>query len=202
MENYPSNSNASKKVNAELVPEKKVEKVVTGQVKRRRKNEFRKFADIFLPEDTSSVKSYILQDVIIPKVKDMLHDIGAEAWDSFWGISGRSHGTTTASKVSYQRYYDKHNGPNRPTSVSSNRPGYSFDDPVFESRGEAEEVLTRMDELLSTYGVVSIADLYDLAGLTCPYTANNYGWTDIHTAQIVRIRDGYVINMPRVMPLD
>ena len=73
---------------------------------------------------------------------------------------------------------------------------------MFESRGEAEEVLTRMDELLSTYGVVSIADLYDLAGLTCPYTANNYGWTDIHTAQIVRIRDGYVINMPRVMPLD
>ena len=203
MDNYPSNSNMSKKVDAEVIPEKKVEKVVSGVVKKRHKNEFRKLADIFMPEDVTSVKSYILQDVIIPKVKNMLHDIGSEAWDSFWGISGRSHGgTTSASKISYQRYYDSRKDPNRGVSISSNRPGYNFDDPVFETRGDAEEVLLRMDELLATYGVVSVADLYDLAGMTCSYTANNYGWTNISSAKVVRIREGYVITMPRVMPID
>lgn len=202
MEEYPSNSNKSKKVEAEVVPEKKVEKVVSGTVRKRKKNEFRKLADIFMPEDVTSVKSYILQDVIIPKVKNMLHDIGSEAWDSFWGISGRSHGTTAASKISYQRYYENKANPKIQSSTLNGHPGFEFDDPVFETRGEAEEVLERMDELVATYGIVSIADLYDLAGLTCSYTANKYGWTSIKNAKVVRIRDGYVINMPRVMPLD
>ena len=76
------------------------------------------------------------------------------------------------------------------------------DDIIFDNRGEAEIVLSRMDELIDTYGIVTIADLYDLAGVTGDYTTNNYGWTNIRSAEVVRVRDGYIIKMPKAMPID
>lgn len=197
IDNYPSNSHKNKE--AAKKPEKKIEKVVEGTVIRRKKNASQKLIDIFMPEDVSSVKSYIFQDVIIPKIKNVLHDIGSEAWDSFWGVTGRSK-SSGASRISYRSYYEN-KGPERDSTRTQTRSGYGYDDIVLESRGEAEEVLTRMDELVDTYGVVSVADLYDLVGITCQYTDNNYGWTNIHNARVVRIRDGYVIKMPKALPI-
>ena len=60
-----------------------------------------------------------------------------------------------------------------------------------------------MDELISTYGIVSVADLYDLVGITGgSYTDNKYGWTNVHNASVIRVRDGYMIKMPKALPLD
>ena len=70
------------------------------------------------------------------------------------------------------------------------------------NRGEAQDVLDRMDELMDTYGLVRVADLYDLVGITGNYTDNKYGWTNIRNAEIVRVRDGYMIKMPRAVPID
>ena len=59
-----------------------------------------------------------------------------------------------------------------------------------------------MNELLDNYGIVSVADLYDLVGKSCDYTANRYGWTNIRNAEPVRVRDGYLLKMPKVGPID
>lgn len=59
-----------------------------------------------------------------------------------------------------------------------------------------------MDELIDTYGLASVADLYDLVGKTCEYTDNNYGWNDIRSAAVVRVRDGYLLKLPRALPLN
>ena len=72
---------------------------------------------------------------------------------------------------------------------------------MLESRGEAEEVITRMDELIETYGVVSVADLYDLVGKTCEYTDNKYGWTNVRNAEPIRVRDGWMLRLPKALPL-
>ena len=79
---------------------------------------------------------------------------------------------------------------------------YSYDDIILSTRGEAEDVLTRMDELMDKYGLVRVADLYDLVGITGNYTDNKYGWTNIRNAKITRLRDGYMIEMPRAVPID
>ena len=55
---------------------------------------------------------------------------------------------------------------------------------------------------MEEYGTVRVADLYDLVGVTGQYTDNNYGWTNIRNAEIVRVRDGYKIKMPRALPLN
>ena len=65
--------------------------------------------------------------------------------------------------------------------------GYEYDDIIIESRGDAELVLDQLEEIISTYGVASVADLYDLVGITGrSYTDNKYGWTDIRNAKVVR----------------
>ena len=116
-----------------------------------------------------------------------------------YGESRDNNRRSTADRVSYRSYYD--NGYDRRSSIvrSSN---YSYDDIILNSRGEAEDVLVRMDELMETYGLVRVADLYDLVGITGNYTDNKYGWTNIRNAEIVRVRDGYMIKMPRAVPID
>jgi len=62
-------------------------------------------------------------------------------------------------------------------------PGYS--DPIFESLEEAKNVLNQMHEIINEYGFVTIADMYDLADLTAPYTASKYCWDDLSGFKIL-----------------
>lgn len=199
MEEYKSNSHASKEKekNGE---EKKVEKIISGNARAKKKSEFSKFADVFVSEDAGNVKSYILMEVLVPAVKKAISDIVTNGIDMLlYGETGVHKRNGTSSKVSYRSYYDRrdHN-----TSSSRTRNGYSYDDIILDNRGEAEEVLSRMDEIVATYGTVSVADLYDLVGITGAYTDNKYGWTDIRSASVVRVRDGYMIKLPRALPLN
>jgi hypothetical protein len=202
MAEYPNNShNARERQNTgDSPPEKRVEKVVTGAVKARKKSEVKKFAGIFVPEDTNSVKSYILMDVVVPGIKNAIADVVSII---LFGESGRIGGKkSSSSKVSYQRYYDDR----RDDRKDYNRPrtalGYEYDDIIIESRGEAELVLDQLEEIISTYGMASVADLYDLVGITGrSYTDNKYGWTDIRNAKVVRVRDGYILQLPRALPI-
>lgn len=198
MEEYKPNSHKSKETQ-EAIAEKKVEKVVTGAVKVKKKNGFEKLAGTFVPDDVDNVKSYIMQDIIVPAIKDVILD----AVRAFLGVNGRSGDDRrpTASRISYKDYYGRKD--DRPTAnTPRNRSGYDYEDYVITNRGEAEDVLSRMDEMISVYGMVSVADLYDLIGVTGNYTDNKYGWTDIRSASVVRVRDGYIVKMPKAMPLD
>ena len=75
------------------------------------------------------------------------------------------------------------------------------DDIILESRAEAEDVISSMEKIIETYGFVRVADLYDLVGITCNYTDNNYGWTNIRSAESVKVRDGYMLKLPKAEPL-
>lgn len=196
MENYESNSHKSKEERKEALPEKKVEKVVSGAVKSKKKNSLQKITNVFVPEDVENVKSYIFEDIVVPAVKDIILD----AVRAFLGVDKKSGRNSTASKVAYRNYYDK--GSNRGSERSRTRVGYDYDDIILDNRGEAEEVLSRMDELIDTYGLVSVADFYDLVGVTGSYTDNKYGWTDIRTASVIRVRDGYMIKLPKALPIN
>ena len=205
IEDYKSNSNKSKEDsrNDIVLSDHKVEKVVTGKVIAKKKSAFQKVADEFISEDAKNIKSYVFGEVLIPAIKKAISDIVTDGIDMIlYGGSRGGSRRSTADKVSYRSYYD--NG--RSTSYS-NQPvrsfnNYSYDDIILSTRGEAEDVLSRMDELIDAYGLVRVADLYDLVGITGSYTDNKYGWTNIRNATIVRVRDGYMIKMPRAVPID
>lgn len=200
---YKPNSNRYKKEQKSAPDDrKKVEKVVKGTVKTKKKSGVSKLKDTFISEDVSNVKSYILMDVLIPAAKKAISDIVRDGIDMIlYGDTHRGRSSSGASYVSYRSYSDRDRRDSRYES-SRSRTIYEPDDIILESRVEAEEVLERMNELIDNYGIVSVADLYDLVGKTCDYTANRYGWTNIRNAEPVRVRDGYLLKMPKVGPID
>lgn len=202
MENYTPNSHKFKAEQKELAnsEKKKVEKIVKGNVIVKKKSGMSKLADIFISEDVKNVKSFIIMDVLVPSVIKALSDIAHTTIDMILpgGSKSRNKGSGISNYVSYRDYYGSKN-----TNHDSykTRNGFSCDDIVLETRGEAEEVLSRLDELIDMYGSASVADLYDLVGKTCNYTDDKYGWTNVRNAEPVRVRDGYLLKMPKVTTL-
>ena len=202
MEDYKPNSHRSKEENSSVGEKKDIKKVTTGKVITR-KNNVRKFTDVFVSEDVKNVKDYVLMDVLVPAIKKAISDIVTNGIDMIlYGETGRTKRSTGVSYVSYNKYSDRRDNYDRFAAGTRTRSGYSYDDIILESRNEAEEVLTRMDELIETYQVVSVADLYDLVGINCNYTDNNYGWTNLRNAEAVRTRDGsYMLKLPKALPI-
>lgn len=202
MEDYKPNSHRSKEENGSVVEKKEIKKVTTGKVITR-KNNVRKFTDVFVSEDVKNVKDYVFMDVLVPAIKKAISDIVTNGIDMIlYGETGRTKKLTGASYISYNKYSDRRDSYDRFAGATRARSGYSYDDIILEDRNEAAEVLDRMDELLDTYQVVSVADLYDLVGMPCDYTANNYGWTNLRNAEVVRIRDGnYMLKLPKALSI-
>lgn len=197
MEDYKSNSHRSKEM---ATTEKKVEKVISGQAKVRKKTGLEKAKGLLVSEDAANIKSYVVMDVLIPALKKAISDIVTNGIEMIlYGETGRRNSSSRSSSVSYRNFYDRRDDNRRATTPS--RSGYSFDDIILDTRGEAEDVLARLDELIEMYGVVSVADLYDLVGITGNYTDNKYGWTNVRTAEPVHVRDGYLLKMPKVGPI-
>ena len=179
--------------------EKKIKKVVKKPARTKKKSELRKFANEFIVDDVKNIKSYVITDVLIPTIKDTIWDILTNTLDMFLFNGSKEHGKgrKKGSKISYRDYYDS-SSKKRSHEI---RDRFDFDDLEFDSRSEADAVLTGMFEVLENYDVVTVSDMYDMADVTAPYTANRYGWTTLRTAEVVRVRNAYILKLPRPKPI-
>ena len=203
IEDYGPNSNKYKaeQQNKETA-EKRVQKVVTGPVTTR-KNELRKLTDIFAPGDVNNVKSYIIWDVVIPAIKDAIEDVITNGTRMILrGDTGPRDKYSSQNRFGYVDY-TKRSGNGRPyQSDVRPRTAPSYKDIILHTRGEAEYVLDQMRAVIEQYTVVRVADLYDLVGETGSFTDNKYGWTNLSNATVERVREGYLLKLPRAMPID
>lgn len=200
---YKPNSNKYKQdQKTDSKEREKVDKVVTGKVKVKKKSEMSKFKDVFISEDVSNVKSYIFMDVLVPAIKKAISDIVRDGVDMM--LYGETKGRKTGGSTSYVSYRDYSNNDRRDDRRMSVRRLSNFDigDIILDSRGEAEEVLEQMDAIIDRYGFASVLDLYDTLGITPEFTSNRYGWTNLRTAEVVHVRDGYKLKLPRPTPID
>lgn len=96
------------------------------------------------------------------------------------------------SKISYSYYRENKN--------THNKSGFVLEDVLFGTETDALAVLSSMKEIIVNYGCVSIADYYDLAGVSGNvYTNTKYGWVDLKDAKVINSMDGYKISLPRVL---
>lgn len=198
MKQYQSNSDKERQ-EASMQSEKKVEAVVVGTAKTRKKGELQKFVNEFVPENFSIIKSDILRNIIVPSLKKAVSDIVKVGIDMIL-YDGKQ---TQSSKVSYRNYYDRDNDKVRAGSSINRFNNLDYDDILFETRGDAETVLDAMNDIISQYGIVTISDLYDLARVPNDnFTLNRYGWSSISGACAIRVRDGYILKLPRAIPIN
>ncbi len=174
----------------------------------------KRFAETFIGGDAKGVSGYVLFDVLIPAAKDMVVDAGQEALHRIFYTDSTTRnrranarsGSSSLGHVAYNRYAPNSSGGRReePRSNPSRRARatHDFDEIILATRVEAEEVVDRLFDLVSRYESATVADLYELVGVAGSYTDDKWGWTDIRGAGVSRVRNGYLLDLPRPEPLD
>lgn len=73
---------------------------------------------------------------------------------------------------------------------------------IFETRVEATEVLDAMIAIIAQYDAVTVADLWELLGRTGEPTDERWGWTELLGADVAKVHEGYLLDLPRPSALD
>lgn len=197
-------------------PQKKVQPLVkSGEIVRRKKPLGKRFSDLFFKEDSKSVGKYVLLEVLIPGVRDMVFDVSKEALErkfygneavghrSSRGASYRHGGYTNYNQIGggrWDKYRDDPRDRKRPSArEEESRP--NFDELIIPTKAIADATIDQMFTLLSQFEVVSVADLYDILSLSSDFTERQWGWTDLRGARAVRVREGYLLDLPSPIPL-
>jgi hypothetical protein len=211
VDSFPSNSHRNTEP-AKPEGEKKVEKVVTGKVVTRKKPLGSRVASVLFGTEAKNSWQAVAQDVVVPAIKDMVTDAISQGVERLVYGESKSRprrgpifgGGFQGSQVSYNRYsgstpVGRASGREQATRPISRqaRASHNFDEIILATRVEAEAVLEQMYELLSRYEQVSVSDLYELVGVSGEWTDEKYGWTDLRGSDITRVRDGYLLNLPR-----
>lgn len=227
VDEFPSNSNRDKESRVitpstskaqPAIEGKKVEQITTGEVLRRKKPLGARLKALFISGDSKTVWGFIAGDVLVPAVKDLIADATTQGVERMVFGEARRRGPRGfgGGYVGHNRYDGYFRPGGTPSSPwSSNRPemrrdispqgrsSHNFDEIILESRGEAEQVVDTLRDMVSQYGSASVSDLYGLVGISSAYTDQKYGWNNLQGANVQHVRGGaYLLNLPRPMLLD
>lgn len=210
---YPSNANKQSARAAPTEPReaKKVKQVTQGKVIRRKKPLGKRFRETFISGDARSSLGFVFMDTFVPSIKDMLLDglnqlaermlLGDSRPSSRRNYSNSPYGRIAYNQVRSSSIFRPDPRNESRTLSRRARTSHDFGEIVLETRPEANKVLDDMFEMISRYDQVTLADLCDLVGIEGEYTDDKWGWTDLQGATVSRVRDGYILNLPRVIPL-
>lgn len=199
------NSNKMKEEARLAEMEKARKKVVSTPAKARKKSELEKAAEAMIAKDARDVGSYILMDVVVPKLTDLIISIVTDGVN----IIFKGKPAARRDRNGYTNYAGSYRGDraygsnDRDDDYRSRNVGrMSYKDIVYESKPDAINVLQEMQDIINEYGEVTVADLFEISEITDNYTDTKYGWTNIDHAEPVRVDGGYGLRLPRPRPLD
>lgn len=190
-----SNSNKSKK-KRELPKQ-----TVKGDVRVKKKTTGRRIIESAMAEDLGSIKKHVIEEVIDPSIREIIFNVIKDGLElGLFGKQGRKRGSGSSGHSSYGSYY-KSGGQSSSRPVG-NRPArrtaYELEEIEFDYKEDAENVLDELCEEIASYGNVTGEVLCSLLGRDANYTDRKYGWTDLSTARIDRIRGGsYILSLPK-----
>lgn len=74
-----------------------------------------------------------------------------------------------------------------------------WDEIVLDTESDATQVLESLLEELVKNGSVSVADLYELVGITSKFVDTKWGWSesDLSTATVKSVRHGHMLDLPK-----
>jgi hypothetical protein len=201
---YPSNSRRRQAPGPEKPERPKIESVVTGEVRKRKENILsRAFHDI-VAEDGRSVAHYVLMEVLLPAAKSTISDVVSSGIERMLYGDTRPRRGTRPGYTNYSSSAIRSSAPlsdPRPPLSRQARASHEFGEILIVNRADAEEVLDRLRDLINQYDVATVADFKELAGITGDFTDNAWGWDDLRSAQVRVVRGGYVIDLPRTIPI-
>lgn len=218
MSELPNNS--EKALSSTRPPEKR-NAVVTREVKHRQ-SLGKMLRDSFIPEDVEHAGDYILKDMIVPGLRDGVFDILMGILD-YWrgGVGGgyrRSFGGYSNGPRIHQQTNKDYNrvsriGVRNDKAYDTNRSVRSYDDIVIpdyppseggmaKAKQEAEDVIAELKDTIRGYGLARVSDLREAINESWTPSEYNYGWTNLDNAGYDRVRGGWLLILPKAMPID
>lgn len=193
----------------------KHEAVTTGKIEE--KSKLQKAVGVLIAEDIDDIQKSIVDDYIRPRFKDfckesvrkmkefIVDSITGAAETVFFGKTSRKTGSYKGEKVNYVKYYSGESG----YKVSSDRDDNVARDSdvllkriVIESYGKAKEVKNELQHDLEHYKAVTVATYYQLTGVPTVKRDYDYGWHKLADIEIIETKGGYILALPKPVPLD
>jgi hypothetical protein len=215
MDDYPSNSREPKPAKKAVpdVPPRRVERpVVTSKVVRRKQPVGTRLKELFIGDSAHNVWNYVALDVMLPAAKDMIADAVSQGVERMIFGEARSTSRRTGQRpggyVAYNRYSPGNSQPTqnrrdeRREVSRRSRASHDFDEIILATRVEAEEVIDALFNLVGKYETATVGDLYELVNVPSNYTDDKWGWTDLRGAGVTRVRNGYLLDLPRPEAID
>jgi len=180
----------------------------------------RKFADIFISDQADTVGSFIIEEVIIPGVKDALLDILHGSIDRVFG--GTAYGgynskrrKDTYEEASWRKYHDRSKGRGRydydddedefDDDYRPRRRRRSYEETTFSlntnDKIKRNRVMERLTDIMREQKFLSIYDVKVTLGFAAREIDPNdqdWGWDDIRDMRCFRdYRGKYILELPR-----
>lgn len=172
----------------------------------------RKFADIFISDQADTVGHFIVEEVIIPGVKDALLDILHGSIDRIFGSSAyggyNSKRRQRFEEASWRKYHDRGSGSRYSYDEDDDdRPRHSsvYDESVFnlntDDKYKRNRVMERITDRMHDQHYLSIYDMKSILGFRSrdmDPSDDDWGWDDLRDLRTYRDRKGnYIIELPR-----
>lgn len=159
----------------------------------------KKFLGVMFPTKPSEVVEYVVTEIAVPAVKDLVTDMVTGAIENaLYGTGARRKGYSSRSGLgsgwTSRVDYSAITKPKGRVEIVSPR-ATDWRDLRYDSRAAAEEVLMGMGRHIQKYGRATVGDLMTLSGVSSSPIDERWYWTDIAGAGVRSSRGGYIINL-------
>lgn len=200
---YPSNSLVNKPITINTTPTsqqayEKKDAVVNATATVEKQSLFKKAKKIFAPGDLKDAAKYAFNNVVVPNAKVGI--LAIVEMIIFGQVRNRYGGYSQGTNYSYRSSSQQYSQPPLPTMSRRDREIHNFQNLIYKSYQDAENVIGVMLDILDRDGVVRVSDLYELSGVPSDWSDRGWGWTSFQTLKSRAVQGGYAIDIqPPIM---
>lgn len=183
------------------------EKKVIAKAKVQKKSAIKEALRTFFVRDLPEIAEHLVVDVAIPAAKNAITDMVTQGIQQllYGEVDTRRRPTSGYTSYSSSSRHDRGNAYYRPREsdrrVQRQPKPTNVEDLVFDTRGDAVDVIEYVAEQIEEYGQVSVADLMSSVGIQPRYTDERWGWTTTDAFEIRQIREGWLVSADRPDPI-
>ena len=210
MEQYPSNTlkERNKPQGQQQKPKPELKCVVSGKSKPVPKSIWSKVFVGIKPTSGQTMKEFIFDEIVTPLIQRAVVE-GVTGAINFL-VKGDAY-ADRKDAPKFGKSYINYNGipsgkPNSGSNYvySGKNAGMDIENVWFESRADAPRVLDEMTGAIAQYAILTVNGFYDIIGRTSIIDPSNerFGWSDLRNAYVTASRGGWVLHLPRPLPID
>lgn len=183
------------------------EKKVIAKAKVQKKSAIKEALRTFFVRDLPEIAEHLVVDVAIPAAKNAITDMVTQGIQQllYGEVDPRRRPTSGYTSYSSSSRNNRGNTYYRPREIDRREHRQpkptNVEDLVFDTRGDAVDVIEYVAEQIEEYGQVSVADLMSSVGIQPRYTDERWGWTTTDAFEIRQIREGWLVSADRPEPL-